>query len=104
MAKYCGKIGYRITEETKPGVWSEEITEHLYFGDVNRASRRLDQNNAVNDGINANVQISIVADPFAYENFQYILYAEWMGAKWKVSSAEVQYPRLILTIGGLYNV
>ena len=30
-------------------------------------------------------------------------YVEFMGAKWKISSVEVQYPRLILTVGGVYN-
>jgi hypothetical protein len=103
MAKFYGKIGYSTTEETAPGVWRAKITEREYFGDVTRNMRRLESGQKVNDNINVGNTISIVADPFAYDNFHSMLYVEFMGAKWKVSSVEVQYPRLQLTLGGLYN-
>lgn len=103
MAKFFGKIGYGVTEETKPGVWKNRITEREYFGDLTRNTRRLESASQVNDNINISNEISIVADPFAYENFHSMLYAEYNGAKWRISSVEVQYPRLILSIGGLYN-
>lgn len=103
MAKFFGKIGYGVTEEVKPGVWKNRITEREYFGDLTRNTRRLESASQVNDNINISNEISIVADPFAYENFHSMLYAEYNGAKWRISSVEVQYPRLILSIGGLYN-
>lgn len=103
MAKFFGKIGYGVTEEVKPGVWKNKITEREYFGDLTRITRRLESASQVNDNINISNEISIVADPFAYENFHSMLYAEYNGAKWRISSVEVQYPRLILSIGGLYN-
>lgn len=103
MAKFFGKIGYAETVETAPGVWVPQITEREYFGDVTRDLRRLDSAQQVNDNINISNTISIVADPFAYENFHSMLYVEYMGAKWKVSTVEVRYPRLQLTVGGLYN-
>lgn len=103
MAKFYGTIGYAKTVETMPGVWTEQITERNYYGDVIRNSRRLQSSDKVNDDININNQISIVADPYAINNFHSMRYAEFMGAKWKISDVEVQYPRLLLTLGGLYN-
>lgn len=103
MAKYYGLIGYAETVETAPGVWKEQITERIYYGDVIRNSRRLQSTEHLNDDVNISNQISIVADPYAINNFHSMRYAEFMGAKWKVSDIEVQYPRLLLTLGGLYN-
>ena len=104
MAKFYGKIGYAITKETTPGVWVEEIVERSYYGDVIRNIRRLQGSENLNDDINVSNEISIVSDPFANENFHAIRYIEYMGTKWKVTNVEVQYPRLILSIGGVYNV
>jgi len=80
-----------------------KITEREYYGDILQFSRRWENGEHLNDDLNIDNKISIVADPFAYENFHAIRYIWWIGAKWKVISAEVQYPRLILTIGGVYK-
>ena len=103
MAKFCGVIGYVITNEIEPGVYVEEVIENEYYGDVIRNTRRLREVAKVNDDINISNQISIVADPFANNNFHAMRYIMFMGAKWKIIEVEVQYPRLILSIGGLYN-
>lgn len=94
MAKFYGKIGYAITEETTPGVWEERIIERVYYGDVTRNSRRLQSSENLNDNIVISNEIGIVADPFAYQNFHQMRYVEYMGAKWKISNVEVKYPRL----------
>ena len=103
MAKFYGKIGYAETTETSPGVWTESITELDYRGDFIKNIRRLQSGENVNDDISLNNMISIIADPFAYQNFHTIRYAKWLGAAWKVTSVEVQHPRLLLTMGGVYN-
>ena len=103
MAKFYGAVGFAQSVETKPGVWLEEITERKYSGDLIKNVRRLQNSGQVNDNIDVANQISIVADPFAYSNFHSMRYVAFMGANWKITSVEVQYPRLILTIGGLYN-
>nr|DAL46691.1 MAG TPA_asm: hypothetical protein [Caudoviricetes sp.] len=103
MAKYFGKIGYSVTKETTPGVWEESVTERSYYGDLIKNTRRYQSADKVNDDLNISNEISILADPYAYENFHLMKYVEFMGAKWKVTSVEVQHPRLILTIGGVYN-
>lgn len=103
MAKFYGVIGYAETVESSPGVWKEQITERSYSGDLSRNKRRLESSGHLNDDINIANEISIVADPFAYQNFHAMRYVEFMGTKWKISDVEVQYPRLILTVGGVYN-
>lgn len=103
MAKFFGKIGYAEMVEISPGIWDEKITEREYSGDLLRNTRRLQSSDSLNDNINVANEISIVADPFANENFHSMRYIEFMHAKWKISDVEVQYPRLILTIGGVYN-
>ena len=103
MPKFYGNIGYAISKETAPGVCVEDIIEHKYSGDVYRNTRKLQSGNQVNDSIDISNEISILSDPFANENFHSMRYVTYMGAKWKVSSVEVRYPRLILTVGGLYN-
>lgn len=103
MAKFYGPIGFAVMTEIRPGVHKEQIVEHNYYGDLIRNTRRLESSGDLNDNINVANEISIVADPFANENFHSMRYIEFMGAKWKISNVEVKYPRLILTIGGVYN-
>ena len=103
MSKFYGAIGFASTVETVPGVYEEQIVSHNYYGDVNRNTRRLQTSDSVNDNINVSNEISIIADPYARENFHAIRYVEWMGTKWKVGTVEVQYPRLILSLGDVYN-
>ena len=105
MAKWYGLIGFGVTEETDPGsgLWEEIFEERNYYGDLLSNYRKLQNSGGVNDDVNIANKISIVADPFANQNFHSIRYAEFMGAKWKVTDVEVQYPRLILSLGGVYN-
>ena len=103
MSKFYGEIGYAVTKETAPGVYTETVEKRNYYGDLLRNSRSTQTSGQVNDNINISNEISIVADPFAMENFHSMLYVNYMGANWKVSNVEVRYPRLILTIGGVYN-
>lgn len=103
MAKWFGKIGYAITKETVPGVWKESIVEREYYGDVLRNTRRIQSVGKVNDDVDISNEISIVADPYANENFHAMRYVEFMGTRWKIITVDVQYPRLNLFLGGLYN-
>lgn len=104
MAKWFGEIGFGETSETSPGVWTETVTSRKYYGDLVRNSRRLQTSSEkVNDDLNISNQLSIVADPYATKNFHMMRYATVMNAKWKITDVEVQYPRLILTLGGVYN-
>lgn len=106
MPKFVSLIGFEVTEETPEGSgkYVEHITERKYFSDIIRNSRRLQQSDKINDDVAISNQVSIVADQFAYNNFHTMRYATFMGQKYKVTDIEVQQPRLLLTLGGLYNV
>ena len=106
MAKFHGKIGYIGTVETKPGVWSPKEIVHPYDGDMTRNSSKFQVSDSVNDNVDISNEISIVADPYAFENFYSMKYVEFddiKGVKWKINSVDVKYPRLILSIGGVWN-
>lgn len=104
MAKYYGEIGFETSQDDGNGIWNEKIIANNYAGDILKDNRRLQTTSNLNDDIVVSNQISIIADPFAYQNFHSIRYAEYMGIKWKVISVEVQYPRLLLTLGGVYII
>lgn len=105
MARYRGVIGFATYAPKEPDsdVMVESYIERTYTGDFNRISRRLENSGQTNDDVTISNEISIVADPYATENFQQIRYATYMNSKWKVTNVQVQYPRLILTMGGLYH-
>lgn len=103
MPKYYGKVGYIEFIETAPDVFDEDVTERLYSGDIIRMSKSWQNTEHRNDDLQVNVQIEIVADPYAYQHFHALRYVEYMGTLWKITNAEPRYPRIILTIGGVYN-
>lgn len=104
MPKFYGKIGFATEcDETVAGVYQEDYTEREYYGDLLRNNRSLQSADQVNDDITISNEISIVADPYARDHFYAMRYVCFMGAKWKVAKVEVQYPRLILSLGGVFN-
>lgn len=103
MNRFYGAVGYGQSVESAPGVWKDAITEISYYGNVIRNTRQLREGSSVNDDISVANNISIVADAYANENFMNIRYVEWLGSLWTVTAVDVQAPRLLLTLGGIYN-
>ena len=103
MAKFYGEVGYAVLTESAPGVWVEEIKEHLYYGDLVRDTRQMNASDSLNDSITISNSFSIVADPFANANFHSMRYISYLGTKWRINNVEVQRPRLILSVGGIFN-
>lgn len=103
MAKFYGEIGYGETVEVRPGVWDDVIVERKHYGDVVRNSRQLDSGEKVNDDLSVGNSISIVADAYANGHFFAIRYIRWAGTLWKVDNVDVESPRLVLRLGGVYN-
>jgi hypothetical protein len=103
--RFHGAVGYADRSvETSPGVWEEVMTEISYTGDVIRNLGRMESNLAtLNDDVTLANAISVMADAYAYENFSKVRYVNWNGANWRVNSVEIQKPRLILTIGEVWN-
>lgn len=105
MARFHGEVGYGETVESPAGsgVWVDIITEMEHYGDVTRNTRRLEDGTSLNNDITVGNSISIVANEYAIEHFFKIKYVRWAGVLWTVTSVEVRSPRLILTLGGVYN-
>lgn len=103
MARFYGIVGYIETVETSPDVFTEKPVERFYKGDLLENSRRLDNGQGLNDNVTISNQISIVSDPYADSHIHAMRYCKWRGTAWKVTSVKVQAPRLILTLGGVYN-
>jgi hypothetical protein len=101
--RFYGAVGYAESAETAPGVWTDVITEKMYYGDVTRSARRLESTTTLNDDVTLENSFSILADAFAYENFATMRYVSWNGENWTITNVEVRRPRLILTIGDLWN-
>ena len=103
MNKWYGKVGYVETVEVEPGIWEEQETVRQYYGEFVRKSSKFQTSGNVNDDRDVSVELSIVADPYADHHFHAIRYAEFGDVKWKVNTVEPQRPRLILSLGGVYN-
>lgn len=103
MARFKGEVGYGESVETKPGVWEDVMTEKVYSGDVVRNTRALEEGDGLNSNIVVGNFISIVADQHAIDHFFKIKYVRWAGTLWTVTKVEVRRPRLILSLGEVYN-
>lgn len=100
--KWFGEIGFNDVIEEEPGVWVPKITPKNFIGDILRNSWREQQGAKINEDLHITNTISIVADPYLLNNFHKIAYIEFSGAKWTISSVEVNTPRITLTLGSLY--
>lgn len=103
MSKFYGKVGYIVTEEAAKGVFIEKPIEREYYGDILRMTSKWESGESINDDLHLSNRISILGDPFAYEHFSSMRYVVLGGARWKITNVEVSYPRLTLSIGGVYN-
>lgn len=101
--KYCGKVGFIITEETEPGICVPKTVERTYRGELLQNIRRWESGESVNDNIKIQNRISIVADSFAHSHLGYMRYIEFANTKWYISSFDIKYPRIIITTGEVYN-
>ena len=103
MNRWYGKVGYVETTEVRPGIWQEQETVREYYGEFIKKSSKFRVSSDANDDRDISVELSIVADPFAHENYLNIRFVEWMGKKLVAESVEPAYPRLEITVGGEYN-
>lgn len=103
MAKFYGLIGFVEQVETAPGVYAEQIVERPYPGDANRITHRSQPAGQLNDNLSMSTEFSIISDPYAIRNFRFMRYVKFKGTAWKITSVAEQYPRLILSVGGVYN-
>lgn len=103
MGKWFGKIGFATEIETAPDVHEEKIIERDYYGDMLTDFRRNEARGEVLDGITLNNEFSVLGDPYTQDSIDQMRYITYRGTKWKISSVEVNYPRLHIKVGGIYR-
>lgn len=103
MAKYYGNIGFATQVETSPGIWEDAIVERPYKGDILRSNRRYDpSDNGINDNFTIGNTFSIVSDAYLYSHIPAMRYLEYLGAKFKITSVDIDRPRVSISVGGVY--
>lgn len=108
MAKCYVEIGFVETEEKidgtiHTGVWEEKIVPKMYYAEIRRNYKVTASNDKVNSDILLNNTFSIIADPYANNNYFAMRYVKFNNVKWEIANVEVEYPRLIINVGGIYN-
>lgn len=103
MSKFAGLVGYATQEETVPGVWSPVEKTVMMKGDVIRQSSSVQNDDKVNSDIALNHRVSLMGDSYAFDNYYNLKWIQLHGRKVEVSSVELQRPRLIVSVGGVYN-
>lgn len=102
--KFDGTVGFwREDVEVKPGLFKSLIQERPYVGDVLKDRRSFKISEYQNNDFTISNQISILADLYLQTYWTSIKYVKWKGVKWSVSHVNVEYPRITLTLGGVYN-
>ena len=104
MARFYGKIGFVLDHvEITPGNWKPAMAERYYYGDVMKRRLSWEKGESINDNIKIGNQFSVLADEYAETHMYAMKWIEWKGVKWKITSVEIERPRMILTIGDVYN-
>lgn len=103
MAKYAGLVGYVSLVESPPGVWNQVSNPKRMRGDIIRQSSSNQNGDKVNSDITLNHRVSLIGDAYSLGNYSDIKWIEIDGKKWEVNSIEIQRPRIIVTLGGVWN-
>ena len=102
--RWYGRIGFTVDSDETFGIFEKTTTAKPYYGDVLYLRPRWEaRDNSTNNDLVANVQLSVVADDFAIRNSSYMTWAEYMGAKWCITSIEVVFPRILINLGSVYT-
>lgn len=108
MSKFSGIIGFEIQVEKSPGIWGPSVVEKRVSGELVKFHQRNELSGNVNDDLSLSNTVSIVARPDILRNLETIRYIKFsypkIGGCWKVSRIDaIDYPKLTLEVGGVYN-
>ena len=103
--KFVGDIGFWIDDvEVEPSVFKPAIVEKPYIGELIKDTRRWsNQNSKVDSDFVLNNKIRILADMYMNHNWQSIKFVRMNGTPFTVTSVDLDYPGITITIGGRYD-
>jgi hypothetical protein len=96
-------IGIGASVETAPGVWDDVIVERKFRGDVVRNTRKYSEGESVNDNLSVGNSVTVVSDEYLMGHIADMRYVKVAGSLWRITDVEIERPRLILRLGGVYN-
>lgn len=104
MARFSGVVGfYAGSKEVRPSIFEETYEEHTLRGDTLRSGYSQSENQTKYDTLRLTNRVSLIGDTFSFKNYNAIRYVTLNGQSWKVTSVEIERPRLILEIGEVWN-
>lgn len=116
MAKFSGKLGI-VTDYQEsvdePGVYNPVYEVVNVAGDVLHQYQKNDAGEKINDDISFSHRFSFLASQRILSmitgaktdvNGITLAYLEYYGIKLKITNIEISMPRIIITVGGRYNV
>lgn len=103
--KFSGKAGFRIDDvEIEPGVYKPQVVVKAIKGSVvSNSYQHQNSDKSTIDNVRITNQLSIVANQFLNKHITNLMYVEFQGVKWKVESFDIQPPRVVVSLGGVYN-
>lgn len=102
MTRFFGKVGVETAGAYVDGVWTVDIEERDFFGDVPDETSSSEPSEKVNADYRLQNRIDIHAD-VSSAHITKIKYVSVYGENWEVISARVRRPRIELSLGGIYN-
>jgi hypothetical protein len=103
MAKFTGKVGFIEFVESEPGLFRPVVIEKSFSGDLLLDRRGWKASEHTSGDVFVSNRISLLANADLVNNLANIKYVIFMGVKWKVATFEILLPRVILTLGEVYN-
>lgn len=106
MARFYGTVGFMQTveDDSRPGMYFEKITEYpKRYGDILTNKWNSSPGKSINDDFKVANRISVVCNKKMISEAQFARYIIWNNVKWEITSVDIEPPRLIFTLGGIYN-
>lgn len=103
MARFFGQVGYVTQVETVPGVWQNLEKVRKMKGDIIRQNSNNRGSSQLHDDVVLNHRISLIGDAYCFDNYFNLKWVKMDTKKWKVVGVEIQRPRIIVSLGGLWN-
>lgn len=92
-----------MTEVPDDGIARDEYVERKFRATVTRLNNNMVSSGDVIDNLKMDMNFQIKMDKWTYENFQWLRYLVYNGAKWKITNVQVQRPNMIVQVGGIFN-
>ena len=100
---YLGYEGPSVEDPPDSGIYKASVVERVHTGVIVKHRRNQDNATSINGVMSVNNDISIVGDPYALEHLHNLKYIRWNNVCWTVTSVETDTPRIIVSIGEVYN-